>query len=464
MTDRPLTEGSWDHVRALIDLGRNAQAADELRRLIASDPNEPLYAAWLARCLVDEEPEQAEEEAMRAISLDPSSPLAFEALARARWGRGEHGRAVEAATTLTQLTPYDPRAFALLAHCAALHGRHAAAREAADAAVQMEPNDPVVWTARAHAALARNRFKSAEADARRALELDPEHAAALEVLSYILTARGRLEESIDVAEGLSHLEPGRPDALRAAQTAAASAVLIALPLGFTVGRIVAAATRPAIGPIPAVVIGVGTTIVLLRTAQRLVDRCLEQNDPRTALRKLRRATRLTIGGFFGALALFFGGVGMYERAADRGPASPEQAVDEGVPAADQIELVTSGEWGREWALVAYGSDDGFPCAAFTGRLDDGWRVLKTVCVHPQMTGTRAKSLPLGSGRMVLGVAASDIVELRVSGAPGAEVHGIGRTVEGSNRGRFAVLLPHQGEVSIDEIHEDGSRGMVIAEA
>ena len=76
MTDRPLTEGSWDRVRALIDLGRNAEAADELRRLIASDPNEPLYAAWLALCLVDEEPEQAEEEAMRAISLDPSSPLA----------------------------------------------------------------------------------------------------------------------------------------------------------------------------------------------------------------------------------------------------------------------------------------------------------------------------------------------------------------------------------------------------
>ena len=488
MSDQPLVEGSWDRAHALIDLGRYAEAAAELRRLIASAPAEPTYAAWLAMCLVEEDPEQAEVEASRAISLDPRSSLGLEALARARWAREDRRGAFEAATTLTELTPHDPRALALLATCAALHGKHRTAKRAADAALELAPNDPVVWTARGHTALARSRFTSAEADARRALELDSQHAPAYELLSFALIARGKLEESIDVAEGLSHVEPGRPEALRAAQTAAGSAVLIALPLGFTVGRVVAAATRPAVGPIPAVVMGIGTTIVLFRTAQRLVDRCLERNDPRTALRKLRRATRLTIGGFFGALALFLGGVWLMEEVVQREPEVPEpagnveyeqqgttatpfdlgdgsvtpgMAVEALVPGASPIELVDSGDRDGAWGLVAYSVESqGVACSALT--LLDGttWTVLDPVCVDDDLEVTAAKEVELDSGSAVIGVAARDVVGLSVRGS---DVELRRRVMPQSGvapRARFVVFLPDQHDDPILEYREDGTSSAV----
>jgi Flp pilus assembly protein TadD len=460
VSDRPLTEGSWQHARALIDLGRDAEAAQELRRLIASDPDDPSYAAWLALCLVDDEPDQAEVEASRAVSLDPSSPLAFEALARARWGRGDYGGALDAATTLVELAPHDPRAFALLARCAALHGRLRPARDAADTAVQLDPNDPAVWTAKAHVALARHRVKVAELDARRALELDPQHAPALELLSYILMARGRLEESIDVAEGLSHVEPGRPEALRAAKTAAASAVLIALPLGFALGRIVALGTRSMLGAIPAVVIGVGTPIVLLRAVQRWVDRRVERDDPRTALRKLRRATRLAIGAFFLAFALLVGGAWVATSRADRGPGTPTEAVQAQVPAAEQRALVLSGERDRRWGLVEYtGSPGRITCAAFANQTGRAWEVLGTACAFEQIPHTNAKELDLGDGRVVFGVASSRVVGLSVD-APGVEIHGLDESLENAGPSPFVLFFPDQSDATIHEVHEDGSRALV----
>lgn len=450
---------AWDQARALIDLGRRADAAAVISRLIVDHPTDSTLAAWLALCLIEDDPDRSEREAERAVSLAPWSPLAHEALARARWQRQDRKGAFQSAKQVVELAPHDPLSHALLAQCAALHHRYRIAARAADTAVELDPLAPAPWTARAHVQLARQRSKAAARDARRALELDPKHAPALQMLAVILADSGRLDESIDAAEGLARVEPTGPEALKIARYAALRAGGFGILFGYLVARLVMMLTERWVGSVAALLAGACTGVGIAVASHRSAKRIVERDDPRTALRRLRKRTRLMLAGFLTSFVLMVGAAWVIGEIFPPGRTSPEAAVDLDVAAAVDIQLIASGDQGAPWALVAYEgrADSRPPCAAFVQREGRRWRVTQAVCGLREHAYSRAKELPLGPGRAVVGVATADVVDVVRSPADDANLqpHGLDQVVDGSDRPRFVVFLPDDTNIRLDVVHSNG---------
>lgn len=459
MNGEPVVGASPEHARTLMELGRRADAAALLRRLLAEDPGNSTLRAWLALCLMDDEPELALDHAERAVASDPFDPAALDALALTRWACEDHRGAYQAASSLVELVPHDAGAHALLARCAASAGRRRVAMRAAGAALRSDPGLAAAWTARSHALLSCWRPKAAEADVRRALAIDPDDPAALEMLSLVLTARGRVTEAIDAAEGLASVDPADPAALRVARHAAVSSAGFGLVLGLFAGRLVANRYDGSALGVPSEVLGIVAMVIVGLSSAAVARRIASRGHPRDAAVRLRRWTRLS---YLGVALTLVGLIAVaYLRAPDPvpGPTSAMQAVTEQLPSAIEIERLASGTSEYAWELVSFtgAADAAMPCAALVLFTEQGWQVATTTCAAAGSEATTATRLRAGEQSFVVGVATTDVIEVVATGdaLPGH----IAMPSRGPTHPRFLLIEATAGG-NVVEVRRDGSEALV----
>ena len=190
--------------------GRDVEAEDTLRRIVAVFPASGVARWWLARIyerLNKVTDARREYEKVAAIALTGRGPL-YEAIGRLSYAEGNFERAAEAYEGRVQLEPENPSAHKDLARLHLEQGRADAALTALTTAVAIDPRD-----AEAHASIGRIRLDAGRpADAipslQRALTLMPALYEARYALAVALTQTGRPKEA---ARELELFERARRD-------------------------------------------------------------------------------------------------------------------------------------------------------------------------------------------------------------------------------------------------------------
>ncbi len=137
-------------------------AADQLRQLLAQEPDDAAAHALLGLCLAQSEKlADAEREATQAVHLAPDLGFAHYVVASVLSQRGEYVRALGAI----------------------------------DEAIRLEPEDPAYHAVRSQLFYQRRDWPAALAAAEQALTFDPEHVAANNLRAMALTQLGRRAEA-----------------------------------------------------------------------------------------------------------------------------------------------------------------------------------------------------------------------------------------------------------------------------
>jgi tetratricopeptide (TPR) repeat protein len=170
-------EAHWQRAIQLYQHRRWDLASQELRALLALEPDHAPAHALLAHALLQEgDPEAAVQEARVAVGQQPDLDFAHAALAAVHLHRGEHAAATTAIQRAIELDPDDARHRALLAQVCLAERRWQHALTAADAG----------------------------------LELAPEDADCLNLRTVALTKLGRSAEAVDTAEAALAHDPDNP--------------------------------------------------------------------------------------------------------------------------------------------------------------------------------------------------------------------------------------------------------------
>jgi tetratricopeptide (TPR) repeat protein len=214
------TQASLERARGLLDLRRPAEAARELRGVIAQDPQHPTAHALLAVALIErgEVAEAAAEadEAVRlapdfwfthytagqvyhrtrrpdralpaieaSLALSPEHAPTWELLARVRVQSEQWAEAAQAARQGLRVDPQDSDLVSLLAVALVMLGDAAEARPAAAQAVRLNPESATAHLVYGRAELAFGDPRRAAESFREVLRLDPgfDHARDLLVLA-----------------------------------------------------------------------------------------------------------------------------------------------------------------------------------------------------------------------------------------------------------------------------------------
>ncbi|MEX2118149.1 MAG: tetratricopeptide repeat protein [Pirellulales bacterium] len=161
----------------LIARSRYEQAAAELRRQLADEPDNPLVHALLALCLVEQKKyDDATAEARQAIHLAPDVPFTHYALAEVLYSRNRMQQALQAITEAIALDNEDADYFGLLAAIHFDQSRWADALAAAEQGLSCDPDHSGCANLRAMAQVKLGRKDQAGATIDAALARDPEDA------------------------------------------------------------------------------------------------------------------------------------------------------------------------------------------------------------------------------------------------------------------------------------------------
>jgi tetratricopeptide (TPR) repeat protein len=127
-------------VELLINQSRYDMAEQELRQLLAMDPESALAHAYLAMCLsAQEEYPRALEEAKLAIRFAPDMPFSYYVLAIVQSDREDGEAAEEAIRESIRLDPEDPDNFAMLSYALTCQSRWRDALAAAEKGLSLDP-------------------------------------------------------------------------------------------------------------------------------------------------------------------------------------------------------------------------------------------------------------------------------------------------------------------------------------
>lgn len=142
----------------LFERGRFAEAGEQFRQALGSDPNDPTAKSWLALCLLEERKlEEATRLAEESVHAAPDDEFSHYALARTLWARRRPREALACVREAIRLQPYDAGNFAL------------------ESQVHLDLRD----------------WKSALNSANHGLEIDPENVGCNNLRSIALTKLGR---------------------------------------------------------------------------------------------------------------------------------------------------------------------------------------------------------------------------------------------------------------------------------
>jgi tetratricopeptide (TPR) repeat protein len=255
-----VVDGYVQQAQSLIAVGRHAEAATQLQRAIAAEPEAAFPRSLLAACYVEL---GRQVDAVRmvesALAIDPESSLAHRVHSVALSATGRHKPALAAAQEAVRLSPSDADAVLALGEAQVENRLFDQARQSAERVMALEPASVFGHYLSARVALRQKRWKAAETACRAALRIDPRNWAVMNNLGVALQGQGRQKEAIEAFENAAKLNP-KAEVARSNLFSQTRRYLIgvAVVLGFLLARALAAGNRflsPA-----AIVLGVLITV------------------------------------------------------------------------------------------------------------------------------------------------------------------------------------------------------------
>ena len=199
---------SSQHMALLFDQKRYDLAAEEARRVLASDPEDPVAHALLSLSLTNlDEFEEATWEAKAAVAAAPTLPLAHVALAAAMSERNRFSDARRAASEAIRLDPDDPDHHALLANVELMNRRWQAAYEATTRGLAIVADHAELLRARSVAAAHLGRLPEAQAASASSLRSIPDEPMALATQGYQQMHAGRFSDARATFTNTLQLDP-----------------------------------------------------------------------------------------------------------------------------------------------------------------------------------------------------------------------------------------------------------------
>jgi tetratricopeptide (TPR) repeat protein len=194
--------------RALLAVGRPAEAIQILRWAIGQDPQKTELRSLLAECLLRiGDVRGAANTAREAIALDPEDawPHRIYSLALREMGKRRH--ALAAAREAVRLAPAEPIGYYVLGRLQLESRKFDDADRSADEAARLTPHALEGHLLKADVARGRRRWKEAEALYRRALSIEPANWVVVNNYALVLKHLGRQREAIAAFENAARLNP-----------------------------------------------------------------------------------------------------------------------------------------------------------------------------------------------------------------------------------------------------------------
>jgi tetratricopeptide (TPR) repeat protein len=202
-------EGALERAQLLIQQGRFSMAREQLHRVLAEQPEDPLAMTWMALCLSQEDQhEQALSWSDRSIAAAPDT--SYPHFVRGLILSQEH-RYDQAEASLNQAIRLDPENsdyYGVLAQVYLGGQRWAEALQAADEGLACEAQDTNCLNARAAALVKLGRGDEAEQTLRGALARDPEDANTHANAGWAALHKGQTRQALESFEQALRYEPG----------------------------------------------------------------------------------------------------------------------------------------------------------------------------------------------------------------------------------------------------------------
>lgn len=229
--------GQVNAARALLEVGRDNEAAQILRDAIRADPNDAVALGLLAEAVRGTNPTESHDAARSALTLEPENAWVSTIAAWSAAATGNDDEAVRLVRTAQELDPWS--AYAHQSAAQLLAGDRATRQEslaAATKAIELAPHDPSTWIAAGNASLGSERLDEARTYYEYALQLDPTNLAAQRNLAEVHDAGGSMMHSMELLNTLVALDPTDHDSRRRIDEVAKrflqEIVWFSLPVGF----------------------------------------------------------------------------------------------------------------------------------------------------------------------------------------------------------------------------------------
>lgn len=197
--------------RALVGLGRHAQAAEDYRRAVTLEPTRANWFAALGRALAASgAPQDAAAALERALEVDDSNPDWWAALASIRLDLGAPGEAVAACDRALALQA-EPGWYALRARALAALKRTGEAIADFRRALNLDPARAAWWGQTARLLAGSNRTVEAIEAYRAALALDDRQARIHAGIGRLMAERGDIKAAIEHLGRAVELDGDQPD-------------------------------------------------------------------------------------------------------------------------------------------------------------------------------------------------------------------------------------------------------------
>ena len=195
--------------RLLFEQHRLEQAAEQLKQLLAQDPDDAEAHALLALCLLDNKDQwhNATREAEQSIHLAPDHPFSHYVLASVLNKRSRTAESLAAIDEALRLDPGQSLFYALRASLLAQLERWSECLEAASLGLQMDPDDTSCANMRSLSLERLGRKNDALQQADNAVSRDPDSGHAHSMRGWALLQKGRVAEAQLAFREALRLEP-----------------------------------------------------------------------------------------------------------------------------------------------------------------------------------------------------------------------------------------------------------------
>lgn len=223
--------------RALLELGRDAEAADVLRRAVEQHPDDPEALGLLAEAIRATDPHASYEAAQAAVRAAPNDAWTH---VIASWSADAARRPSEARALVQAALALDPDSAAAHQAAAQILAKNAATRAQSLASarrlIELAPHDAGAWIAAGNASVHSGLVTEARQYYEYALQLDPNNPSAIGNLAAVEQYRGAHAHAMDLLTAMVRLDPSNAAARRRIDSLAVGLlhelVWLSLPVGF----------------------------------------------------------------------------------------------------------------------------------------------------------------------------------------------------------------------------------------
>jgi len=203
-----MTEQSIERARLLLQVDRHEDAARELTRVLAAEPENPeAHTLFALAAMGAKRFEEATDAARRAVGLAPDWPHAHYVLGAVLCDRNREKEALASAREAVRLDPEDPDHHALEAACHAGTKRWKDMRAAAERALELDPTHVWGLNLRAGALRQLGELDAAAEALDYALAEDPEDSNTHTSYGFAALQRGQVHDALQHFREALRLEP-----------------------------------------------------------------------------------------------------------------------------------------------------------------------------------------------------------------------------------------------------------------